>query len=164
MPTWPCTTSNSKSVTWYLCVTTVCMHDGTLLWWVILGYANGLVNPGTLRNWQMWLLFYSNSCTYIYIYIYIYTHCIFQDTRLTKILEENLVDKTFKHILSWNSWILAQQMTVNSEVSTSHRIPFNHHYYHLHLFYPYCQISTFFFEHYNIFSTITWAHASCETS
>lgn len=33
---------------------------------------------------------------------------------------------------------------VNSEVSTSHRIPFNHHYYHLHLYYSYCQKSTFF--------------------
>ena len=27
MPTWPCTTSNSKSVTWHLCVTTVCTLD-----------------------------------------------------------------------------------------------------------------------------------------
>jgi len=45
-------------------------------------------------------------------------------------------------------------MTVNSEVSTSHRIPFNHHYYHLHLYYSYCQNSTFFktlhLQHYQV--------------
>lgn len=53
-------------------------------------------------------------------------------------------------------------MAVYSEVSTSHRIPFNHHYYH-HLYYSYCQTSTFF-KHYNIFSTIKWAHACCKAS
>ena len=72
------------------------------------------------------------------------THISFQDIRFAKILEANLVDKTFKHISGWNSWILAQQMAANSEISTSHRIPINHHYYHLHLYYSYCQTSKYF--------------------
>lgn len=31
MPTWPCTTTNSKSVTWHLCVMTVCTHDNAIV-------------------------------------------------------------------------------------------------------------------------------------